>query len=77
MLIQETIDRGQLRLVHIIRREVKHTLAVDQRRRVNYVLAEYVGADGRIYRKGFKAYGVPEVPVSGTHTELSKLNIQF
>ena len=76
-MIQETIDRGQLRLVQIIRREVKHAPTTDRRRRVNYVLAEYEGDDGRTYRKGFRSYGTPVVPMSSTHAVLNGLAVQF
>ena len=74
----KTIDRGQLRLVRIIRREVKHAPTTDQRRRVlSFVLAVYEGDDGRIYHKGFRSYGTLVVPMSGTHAVLNGLAVQF
>lgn len=67
-----------LRLVGIVRREQKHAPSKDQRRRVNYVLAEYRGdADNEIYRKAFRSYGTPVVPDAGTHDQLNHMAEQW
>lgn len=68
----------RLRLIGVIRRESKHAPAMDKRRRVNYVVAEYQGdMDREIYRKAFRSYGQPLVPESGTHSELNALAEQY
>lgn len=66
-----------LRLVGIVRREQKNAPEKDRRRRVNYVLAEYRGDDGEIYRKAFRSYETPIVPEQGTHSELNSLAEQY
>ena len=68
---------AKLILAGIIRREEKHCLLQDERRRVNYVLASYRGDDGYEYRKSFSSYGEPVVPQEGTHAALNKLEVQF
>ena len=66
-----------LQLNRIIRREQKHVCIADQRRRVNYVLADYRDSEGNEYRKSFESYDDPIVPESGTHSELNKMARQF
>ena len=67
-----------LRLIRVVRREQKHAPSKDQRRRVNYVLAEYRGdADNEIYRKAFRSYGSPVVPDAGTHGQLNAMAEQW
>lgn len=58
-------------------KEEKGRYAEDQRRKVNYTLASYFGDDGHEYRKSFASYGVPVVPVHGTHKSLNALKEQF
>lgn len=62
--------------VEIIRREEKHVPMNDQRRRVNYVLAEYAANDGERYRKAFRSYEEPIVPNQGSHEALNSLAYQ-
>ncbi len=72
------LDKTQiLVLVDIVRREQKHAPCSDERRRVNYVLAEYRGVDGESYRKAFRSYSEPIVPTQGTHGELNALAEQW
>ena len=66
-----------LRLHHVVMREEKAAPGVDQRRRLNRVVASYTGEDGHEYRKAFESYGEPIVPESGTHAELNKLHRQW
>lgn len=65
-----------LRLTGIVRREEKHAPTKDQRRRVKYVLAEYVGDDHERYRKAFRSYDEPTVPKEGTHDTLNAMAYQ-
>jgi hypothetical protein len=67
----------KLKLASIVRREEKHRASGDRRRKVNYVLASYVGEDGREYRKSFESYGEPIVPAFGTNEELTMLKTQY
>ena len=85
-LITSTVTKGGiamfnktqvLRLRGIVRRAAKDAPTTDQRRRVNYVLAEYVGEDGHDYRKAFRSYGEPIVPPTGTHDHLNSLAEQY
>jgi hypothetical protein len=66
-----------LSLRGVIRREKKHCPITDNRRRLNYVLAEYVGDDGHEYRKSFSSYSEPIVPPSGNHEYLNSFAIQY
>ncbi len=66
-----------LRLQRIVRTEQKYKDIQDQRRRVNFVLAEYRDAEGYEYRKSFESYNDPIVPERGTHKELNILARQF
>jgi len=67
-----------LRFRCVIRRATKDAPTSDQRRRVNYVLAEYEGTeDHETYRKAFRSYGEPTVPESGTHDQLNALAEQW
>ncbi len=72
-------DKTQtLRLVRIVRREQKCAPIADQRRRMNYVLAEYQGERDRAeYRKAFRSYDTPIVPTLGTHDQLNALAEQW
>lgn len=65
-----------LTLVAIVRHTTKHAPIHDQRRRVNYTLAEYAGENGDRYRKGFSSYDTPVVPEQGTHGELGAMSYQ-
>lgn len=64
-------------LTHVVRCEEKAEVQSDRRRRVNYVLVAYRGADGSEYRKSFASYGEPVVPQSGTHSSLAALKEQW
>lgn len=66
-----------LQLIRVIRTETKRVSVQDQRRRVNYVLAEYRDAEGYEYRKSFESYGDPVVPESGDHKQLNALARQY
>lgn len=50
----------------------------DQRKRVNCVTAEYIDADGLVYRKSFESRTdrQPTIPTSGTHAELQAVKYQ-
>lgn len=65
-----------LRLSAIVKQEYGR-YAHDGRRKVNRVIASYIGQDGFEYRKGFASYGEPIVPKQGTHKELNRLQEQF
>lgn len=72
------IEQGPTLRLRFIVREEKHVRSTtDQRRRINYTIAEYIGDDGEIYRKAFESYGVPRVPESGTHATLNAAKIQW
>lgn len=66
----------KLRLRDVVRRQERHAPTKDKRRRVNYVIAEYIGEDGHSYRKGFSSYDEPIVPTEGTHAELNQQSHQ-
>jgi hypothetical protein len=67
----------RLKLANIVRREKKHRSAGDRRKKVNYVLASYIGEDGREYRKSFESYGEPFIPAFGTNEEITNMKIQY
>ena len=64
-----------LRFIGEIKRD-RSAPTTDQRRRLNRVVAEYVG-DGERYRKSFESYSEPQIPESGTHAELNALRKQW
>jgi hypothetical protein len=57
--------------------EQRGRYASDHRRKVNSVVASYIGTDGHEYRKRFSSYGEPVVPTQGTQDELNALREQF
>ena len=65
-----------LRLINIVRRTVSKPTG-DRRRKLNIVVASYLGEDGYEYRKQFESYDTPDIPEQGTSKELTAKQKQW
>ena len=70
----------RLTFIRVVKEEKYKRSFIDQTTRVHWIMAEYSGNDGDIYRKAFETKSnesIPEVPKYGSHDELDKFRKQW